>query len=253
MEAIKGSGSARFALYENDVLVNEWAAFGNQTEMSVEPSADTVEVTSTDDEDYGVVTDSETEPGSIKVTAGVNRFSAETLALIFAGVATLDATVAGSISTAEEITVSLGKASRLGAAGTLRTGITNVVVKDNATGATTYTETDDYTVDAVYGFITPTTDGLITEGEVLDVTYDYAAKNEYVIPVNTASSRHIAFFWKGINRFTSKAMSIDIPKTTVKATKQIDVMGKDPANVTFEFTPIKVTGYSSSVIVRKAA
>jgi hypothetical protein len=251
MEGIKASGSARFAFYESGALVDEWYPFGNQTEMTVEPTADTVEIASTDDSDYGVTLDSETEPASVKVTAATNRFSPETLALMFSAAATLDTTAGATVSTPVAFTAKMGVAHRIGGTATPRTGITSYVLKD-ATDTTTYVLNTDYTLDAEYGFVTPIGTTIET-GDVLHETFVYETKDDYKLDINSAPSRHIAFFWKSTNRFNGKHITIDIPKTTVKATKALDLMGKDPGQVSWEFTPIKLDGYSSSVIIRKDA
>ncbi len=52
-------------------------------------------------------------------------------------------------------------------------GVANIVIKDE-TATTTYTETDDYTVDYVTGEVTRVADGSITETETVLVNYDYA-------------------------------------------------------------------------------
>ncbi len=250
MQAIKGSGSARFAVYDNtDTLVNEWRPFGNMTSLNVEPSADLVEVTSTDDADYGTVTDSESEPGKVKITLATNRFSAETLALIYSALVALDTSTGGTVSTAESYTAKMGVAFQVGGASPRR-GLTTVVVKDS-TATTTYVKDTDYTLDAEFGFITPI-GSTITSGEVLKVTYTYAAGSGYKLDVNSAPSLHISFFWKGVNRFDGKRYMMEVPKCTLKASKGIDLMGKDVATVDFELTPILVVGKTASATVRLA-
>lgn len=249
MQAIKGSGSARFALFDTDTLVNEWYPFGNMTALNIAPSATTVEVTSTDDTDYGSITDSEVEPGSIKITASINRFSPENMALIYAANANVDATVGGTVVTPEAITAKMNVAARLGG-DVQRSGVTAVVVKDH-TDVTTYVKDTDYTLDSEFGFITPI-GSTIKDGDILHVTYTYAARTGIKLDVNTATSRHISLLWKGINRFDGKRYIVEIPKCTIQATKGIDLMGKSEAAADFDITPVLIPGMASAVTVRMA-
>lgn len=248
MKAYKGSGSSQFAFYDaNDVLVDAFYPLGNQTSFEMTAEADTTEVTSTDDDTYSQILDTDTEPKSVSVTIGVNRLDNRTFAMLFQG--NLDAVSgAGGSVVDEEFTATLGAASRIP-----HTGISAFSLTDAATGLITYVVDVDYTVDLELGFVTPLVGGAIVEASALHRSYTYAAGSGYIIGVNGAPSRKIALVSKFKNRMDGKRYVSDILKCVIKPSKAIDMMSKEPVEATFEVIPILVPPATEAVKISIAA
>jgi len=247
MKAYKGAGSSQFAYYDaNGVLVDAYFPLGNQTSFEMTAEADTTEVTSTADDTYSQILDTDTEPKSVKVSITVNRLDNRTMAILFMG--DLDAvTGLGGSVVDEPFTATLGAASRIP-----HTNITAFVLKDS-TGITTYALNVDYTVDLETGFVTPLVGGAIVDAATVERSYTYPAGSGFVIGVNGAPSRKIALVSKFKNRFDGKRYVADILQCVIKPSKAIDMMSDKPVEATFEVIPILVPPATESVLVRIAA
>jgi hypothetical protein len=77
----------------------------------------------------------------------------------------------GTVSDAENVTADLGNYSDLGGYDL----VDGTVVVESTDGTTTYSEGSDYEVALENGSIKPLSSGTITDGETLNVTYDYNA------------------------------------------------------------------------------
>lgn len=239
MKAFKGQGRAMFAVYNTSGVLGPWYPFGNLVSMSVAPDSDKIEVTSTDPDTFGQRLDSliEGKPATGKISS--NRFDHRTLALCWQGSATANTAVAGTV-TDESHTATLDGGIRLA-----HRDVSSVVVKDSA-GTTTYDVGDDYTVDALGGFVTPLTGGAITAASTIKISYSYGAQEGYKIAGSTEPSKFIALAFEGKNEFNGKRVSLDIKKCTITPTKDFDVMSKDPASAEFTLDIILVDGETSS-------
>lgn len=77
----------------------------------------------------------------------------------------------GTVTEAENVTADLGNYSDLGGYDV----VSGSVVVESSDGTTTYSQGSDYEVALENGSIKPLSSGTITDGETLNVTYDYQA------------------------------------------------------------------------------
>lgn len=161
----------------------------------------------------------------------------ENLALALLGSAS---TLSQASATAEADTftsVKQGLSYQLGTSATNPSGVrqvSNVVVTDGAESSpTTYTVSDDYTVDAVLGRVTIVAGGAITDASQIEVTYDVAATSrDLVLSGNETfegALRFIAYPRKG------KPIDYFIPYVRINPNGEISLIGD-------EWTQIPLTG-----------
>lgn len=149
MNAFKGSGKLFFALYDASDVLGPYYEFGNATEISLAAEGETIEVTSTDNDNYGSALDSlvEGKPATGKMT--VNRFNRRNMALAFGGSATARSGSSTPI-TDENVTVVLDAWLKLA-----NEGIGSVTVsRKNGDDAGTWAATTAYALD---DYILPST------------------------------------------------------------------------------------------------
>lgn len=238
MDPFRGAGKLRFSPYDDAGALGAWYNFGNCTEMSFTPENETVEVTSTDYDSFGAAIGAMVDAGATKASITVNSFDKNTLPLMAMSADAVKRSAAAGSVTDEAATATLGGGIRVA-----HLNISAVVVTDS-TGTTTYTLTDDYTIEPVMGIINIVDGGAITDSQDLLIDYDYAAEEGYEMYGSTQTSRQIALALDGKNLMTSKACFVDVFKCTLTPTSAFNWMSSSPAEQTFELTLIKLESKS---------
>ncbi len=236
MHGFKGSGKLSFALYDdNDVLIEKYYPLGNATTIELTPDSETIEVISTQNDDYGQAADSMTEAKPTKGTVTINRFNRRNLALAFMGTDSQKAIAETTVT--DEVAVAV-----LGGAARLAKGEASAVIVQDVTDTTTYVDGTDYTVETGPGFTLiqfPETSS-IADGDTLHVDYTAGADSGFLIDGGVKSTRRIRLLCDGRNRFTGQPILLEIFKGTLAPNSPFNFLASDPAESSFSITAISV-------------
>ena len=162
-----GRGELLFNKLEDEVHQGE-KSLGNAPEISVTPEMEELEHVSSleglNKVDVKIVTSLK-----IIVAATLEEFNQDNIEMIFLGEKTTVSQTSGSVADEEHTVKEFDAYYKLD-----KRYVSSVVVTDE-TGVTTYTEDDDYTVDARIGrvFIKEGGSGGIAADDVLKISYDY--------------------------------------------------------------------------------
>lgn len=247
--ALRGSGSGRFALYgASGVVVNldEIFAFGNLVDLEIEPQSETVEVESTDDEDFGELLDTLTQATGVKIKLSSNRFTAQTLAFALQG-------ALKTLTTAEATVTDEAFVANLSAYSKVPGRNISAMVITSSDGVTTYTVDTDYVFDPELGYISYPEGTTIVDKAALKRSYVVAAETGQEIWPNKAPSQKIWFHWKGKNRFDNRRWEVTIPLCVIKPDGTINLMSKEPVKAGFAVSAMLKPGESTSVKMYLAA
>ena len=135
-----------------------------------------------------------TQETKVGVTMTVESLNLENLNLVMYGTSTV--TAAGSVVD-EAITARSGLTVPLA-----NIGVSNVVVTDN-TGATTYVDGTDYTINDSVGSINFVSGGAIADGSVVLVDYDY--QKQATTSALTQGRKEYAIRFEGLNTVDNNA------------------------------------------------
>ena len=173
-----------------------------------------------------------------QIVANVNitmeSFNAENLALgLYGDSAT---TTAGAVVD-EVVICKLDKTVALN-----HLGVTNVVVKDTATGLVTYLVDVDYTVNPEVGSINFISGGTpLTEDESLDISYDYADYDQVEALTVAQPERWLRF--EGLNTADgNKAVVVDIFKFGADPLAQLALIGDAVGQIQLAGSALADTG-----------
>lgn len=152
----------------------------------------------------------------------------------------VDITDPGGSKADEQVTARLDKWAQLGTSGG---GISNVVVKDSG-GSTTYAVDTDYVLDTRAGLIKAVSTGAITDGEILSVSYDYAALSGSKIIGATQPLVNVAILFSGKNVFDGSPADVRIFKASLRPASAVDFLSEEPQELQFDGKMITPAGKS---------
>jgi len=256
MSGFLGSGD----LYYNRVVsgVSEgWLRMGNATKMEIKENTELKERKSKQKATYGQVLDSVAvkQPAELAVT--LDDLDKDVLAMAFLGDVT-DIDVTGGSATDEgHGTAKYGGFIRL-----LNTNVSNVVVKDSATGVITYVENVDYIISSAdTGMIQLIKgDGTddIAEDEAysdgvsgLKVSYDYGSFTGSKVTGGTTSSIKVALMMDGENFADQSKVAVDVWEAVLAPQTGVDFLADDFATLELNGTLNTPDGYTSAYEVNQ--
>ncbi|MBE0454836.1 MAG: hypothetical protein IBX58_14290 [Roseovarius sp.] len=116
--------------------------------------------------------------------------------------------------------------------------ISNVVVKDDNAGepgTTTFTLGEDYTIEARLGLVVALADGLITEGELLHITFNAAAADGDVIRGAAVSEITASIIFDGIDKVSGQSMIGEFDRVVLSGSGNFDFLAD-------EFNAVEIVG-----------
>ncbi len=232
MSGFLGSGD----LYYNRVVegVDQgWLRMGNATKLEIKENTELKERKSKQKETYGQVLDSVAvkQPAVLAVT--LDDLDKDVIAMAFLGdVAPINVTGA-AITDEGHATASYEGYIRLA-----HGNVSNVVVKDSATGAITYVDGVDYIVSSAKQGMIQIIEGSgsnnIAENEAyvvstsgIEVSYDYASSTGNKVFGGTNSSIKVALMMDGENFADQSQVSVDIWEAVLAPQTGIDFLSDD--------------------------
>ena len=221
-----------------DILTDEGAPTGlelkgNCTQFVPKPDSERKEQTATGRSNYGQVLASVTIPKPMTATITFNQLDASLFAAAFFGTNTALTQTSGEVTAVapQEITSIADKWVELGTY-----MISDVVVKDEATGAITYVAGTHYEVNPRLGMIKAISGaaGGIADGAKLDVSYKYAAVNGMSMAAMTKSNVRIRALVDGQNFADGRDFITVIHQMRLAPTSEFSLVGEEFVDVTFE-------------------
>ena len=201
---------------------------GACTKFEINTESELKEQLSKGRDDYGQVLTSVTLPGKSNISLTLNQLDADNLAMAFLGSKTQDNQASGTV-TSEAVTAHLGYYSDLAFE-----SVSAVVVKDE-TDTTTYNVDDDYTVDTRLGMIYAVDGGAISEGDVLHISYDYAAVTKEKIVGADSPILRASLILDGKNMVNGRNVRVIVPLARLKPSTAVDFLSDD-------FLPLELEG-----------
>ncbi len=194
---------------------------GNLTSFELTPSAETVDVISTLNEDYGQAADSMVEPSSTTVSATANRFNLSTEALAMLGDIEVLSTEAKTVTDESLGTVKAGDIVRLAGL-----GVSDLVL--SSAGSPVDEER--------YRLVEPTL-GLVKILDAGDYTASYTvgAQNGTRLTGGTNSAKFVRLLGRGVNRYNSKETIIKISRSSVAPSGGFSLVGTDNSEIGLDF------------------
>lgn len=117
----------------------------------------------------------------------------------------------------------------------------SAVVVTNTAGTTTYVVNTDYLVDAVSGFIKPTTAGAIATGNI-KVAYTAAALTGSTVKAGTRPNIVVQIDGEGKNLATGLPVHVVVPRASLSANGALDLIGTNFIVTSLKGSALKVTG-----------
>ena len=206
--------------------------------LEIKPNVDLKEQTSKGRDSYGQVIASVALNKPAELNISLTQVDRKALAIALLGDDVAHAITSGSVlvGAPEAVTVYDDKAVFLA-----HRNVSTVVVKD-ATDTTTYVVGDDYTLDARLGTITVVPTGAIADGDVLHVSYAYAAEAGYKIKGATQPQVKMAVFLDGKNMVDGGLCYVDIYEATVSPESAVDFLADDFAEINLKGSMATPTG-----------
>lgn len=229
-----------------DVLTDEGVATGlemkgNCTQFTPKPDSERKEQTATGRSNWGQVLASVTIPKPMTATITFNQLDQALFAAAFFGTNEALTQSSGSVAsgTPQEVTTIPDKWVELG-----KYMVSDVVVKDAATGAITYTAGTHYEVNPRLGMIKAISGvaGGIVDNAAVDVSYSYAAVNGIAMSAMTKSNVRIRVKMDGQNWADGRNFITEIYQMRLQPTSEFSLVGEDFAEVTFEGVPETPSG-----------
>lgn len=251
MSGFLGSGD----LYYNRVVAGVdqgWLRMGNATKLEIKENTELKERKSKQKASYGQVLDSVAvkQPAELAVT--LDDLDRDVLAMAFLG-DVADISVTGSSVTDEgHPTAEYNGYIRLA-----NGNISNVVIKDAATGLITYVLGSDYVIaSAKSGMIQlikgdGTDDIVENEAYVastsgIEVSYDYATSTGKKVKGGTNSSIKVALMMDGENFADQSQVEVDIWEAVLAPQTGVDFLADDFATLELNGTLNTPTGFDSA-------
>ena len=232
-----------------DVLTDEGVATGlelkgNCTQFTPKPDSERKEQTATGRSNWGQVLASVTIPKPMTATVTFNQLDQALFAAAFFGTNDTLAQAAGEVTGAspQEITSIPDKWVELG-----KYMISDVVVKDEATGTITYVAGTHYEVNTRLGMIKAISgvSGGIANGAKLDVSYKFAKVDGIAMSAMTKSNVRIRVKMDGQNWADGRNFITEIYQMRLQPTSEFSLVGEDFAEVTFEGVPETPSGMTT--------
>lgn len=232
-----------------DVLTDEGVATGlelkgNCTQFTPKPDSERKEQTATGRSNWGQVLASVTIPKPMTVIIAFNQLDQSLFAAAFLGTNEAITQSSGSVAsgTPQEVTTIPDKWVELG-----KYMVSDVVVKDAATGAITYTAGTHYEVNPRLGMIKAISGvaGGIVDNAAVDVSYSYAAVNGIAMSAMTKSNVRIRVKMDGQNWADGRNFITEIYQMRLQPTSEFSLVGEDFAEVTFEGVPETPSGMTT--------
>ena len=214
---------------------------GNCTSFVPKPDSERKEQTATGRSNWGQVLASVTIPKPMTATITFNQLDQALFAAAFFGTNDTLAQASGAVASGspQEITSIPDKWVELG-----KYMISDVVVKDEATGAITYVAGTHYEVNPRLGMIKAISgvEGGIANGAKLDVSYSYAKVDGTIMSAMTKSNVRIRVKMDGQNWADGRNFITEIYQMRLNPTSEFSLVGEDFAEVTFEGVPETPSG-----------
>jgi hypothetical protein len=201
---------------------------------------DSIQLPSKKTGQWGQIVDQVNSPGGTTIDMTLRTWNRENMKIAFLGTDADNDITSGSVS-AVDYTATLDFWLDL-----VHSNVSSIVVTDTGAVATYVLDTD-YTVDETQGFVKPLSTGSITQGEVIEISYDYADSTGYVITggVNTSITAPIMF--RGRSRSdTTRSVIIEAPKAIIVPTSPFDFLGDDFVSIELTASLLIPTGWTTS-------
>lgn len=251
MSGFLGSGD----LYYNRVVAGVdqgWLRMGNATKLEIKENTELKERKSKQKSTYGQVLDSVAvkQPAELAVT--LDDLDRDVLAMAFLGdVSDIDVTGA-SVTDEGHSTAEYGGYIRLA-----NGNVSNVVIKDSATGLITYVVDVDYIISsAKSGMIQlikgDGTDDIVENEDYvvstsgIEVNYDYANATGKKVKGGTNSSIKVGLMMDGENFADQSQVEVDIWEAVLAPQTGVDFLADDFATLELNGTLNTPSGYDSA-------
>lgn len=206
---------------------------GNCTQFIPKPDSDRKEQTANGRSKWGQVLASVTLPKPMTAKITFNQLDAQLFAAAFFGTNTTLTQTSGSVASGspQEVTTIPNKWVEIG-----KYMISDVVVKDAATGAITYTLGTHYEINTRLGMIKAISGaaGGIADNAAVDISYSYAAVNGTSMAAMTKSNVRIRVKLDGQNFADGRNFITDIYQMRLAPTTEFSLISDDFVDVTFE-------------------
>lgn len=221
-----------------DVLTDEGVPTGlelkgNCTSFVPKPDSERKEQIATGRANWGQVLASVTIPKPMTATVTFNQLDQALFAAAFFGTNAAVTQTSGEVTAVapQEITSIPDKWVEVG-----KYMISDVVVKDEATGAITYVAGTHYEVNPRLGMIKAIKGaaGGIVDNAKLEISYKYAAVNGIAMSAMTNSNVRIRVKMDGQNWADGRNFITEIYQMRLQPTSEFSLVGEDFAEVTFE-------------------
>ena len=116
-------------------------------------------------------------------------------------------------------------------------------------GVIEYTLTTDYTINHRIGFIQPISTGSITEGEPLQITYDYNAISGSLIAGSSQPTIKTKLMLDGRNAADGKAVMVRVDEAILTPSSEVDFLSDDWIVLEMEGTLKTLSGKTSPYTV----
>jgi len=251
MSGFLGSGD----LYYNRVVAGidqGWLRMGNATKFEIKENTELKERISKQKASYGQVLDSVSvkQPAELAVT--LDDLDKDVIAMAFLGTVS-DIDVTGASITDEGHPV----ASYDGYVRLTKGNVSNVVVKDSATGAITYVLDVDYKVSSAKSGMIQLLKGDgtddIAENEAyvfgasgIEISYDYATSTGKKVKGGTNSSIKVALMMDGENFADQSQVEVDVWEAVLAPQTGVDFLADDFATLELNGTLNTPSGFDSA-------
>ncbi len=219
----------------------------NATKFSVNPgTAEKIDRISYRRDDFGQALDSVVFPGVAALSIETDDAAADILQYALLGTLSDLSASSGSVvtGTPEVVTANLGRWLKLA-----HRNVSNVSVR-HLSDTPVYVNGTDYTLDATSGMIKVLSTGAITDGQSVEVIYQYAALTGRQILAATTTEIRAFVRLEGTNLANQKKVSIVCPQAVLTPSGELEIAGK--AFITFGLSGTLVTdtanGYTSPFI-----
>lgn len=247
MAGYLGSGDLYFNRPVNGI--DQWLSFGNATKFEIKEGADLKQRKSKMKDSYGNVLDTASIKNPAEIAMTVDDLNKDNLALIFLGDVGENSVVAGTVT---------GEGKGVGAKDSMvrldNQFVSTVVVKDAATGATTYVEGTDYEIiSAERGLIKILGTGSIVLNEAyvsgtsgIEIDYAYANSTSNTVTGGVQSSIKLQLMLDGENFADQSKSTVDVWEAVLSPNAGFDFLSDD-------FVVVDLTGTLNTPISKPSA
>lgn len=221
----------------------------NCTKFSLSPGkADSLDRISYMRDSFGQALDSVVFPGVSSLAIETDDAAAEILQYALLGDLSTISDSQGTIAGGDPDTVyaKMGKWVKLA-----NRNVASVVVKSVETTPQTFSATTDYTLDAIAGMIFIKTTGQITDGEDLDVTYNYGARSGKQIIAAMQTEVRAFVRMDGKNLANQQKVEIIVPEAVLTPSGELDIAGKKFVSFSLSGSLVTPEGYTGPFTYRE--